>query len=579
LRVVIVRDMWLTGFDAPSLHTMYVDKPMRGHGLMQAIARVNRVFRDKPGGLVVDYIGIADDLRRALSAYVQAGGHGRTAIDQGEAVRAMQGRYEVCRDMFHGFDYSSALAGTPAQRMGLLPRAQDHVLGLTEGRERFMAATRDLSKAFALAVPRPEALGIRDEVAFFQAVRVALSKTATERERPEAELDHAVRQIVSGAVAPGRVIDVFEAAGLPKPDISLLSDEFLAEVRQMPQRNLAVEVLRKLLTDEIRVRARRNLVESRAFSEMLEASMLRYQNRAIETAQVIEELIGLAKQMNEARRRGEDLGLSDDELAFYDALETNDSAVAVLGDETLRAIARELTDTVRRNATIDWTARESVRANLRRMVRRILTRHGYPPDKREEATRMVLAQAEQLGLELVSDEARPTGDVIPFRRLPPSEQIPYENCIPLYSLEAAAGAFSGEQVVEPEDWVAPNGRIKPAEGLFVARVIGESMNRRIPNGAYCLFRAPVTGSRDGRVVLVQDSQISDPDHGGRYTVKVFRSVKAHAEEGEWRHAEIRLEPDSTAAGYEPIVLSDSAEGSLQVIAELVEVLPGQGAWG
>lgn len=249
-----------------------------------------------------------------------------------------------------------------------------------------------------------------------------------------------MRQIVACANAPGGVIDVFEAAGLPKPDISLLSEEFLAELRGMPQRNLAVELLRKLLADEIRVRARRNLVESRAFSELLEASMLRYQNRAIETAQVIEELIELARQMNAARRRGEELGLTDDELAFYDALETNDSAVAILGDEALRAIAREVTDTVRRNATLDWAARESVRANLRRLVRRVLRRHGYPPDKQEQATRTVLAQAEQLGLDLTSGGGlAPMARIIPFRRLAPSEQVPYRNCIPLYSLEAAAG--------------------------------------------------------------------------------------------------------------------------------------------
>jgi len=398
-KVVLVRDMWLTGFDAPSLHTMYVDKPMRGHTLMQAIARVNRVFRDKPGGLVVDYIGIADDLRRALLVYTESGGEGQTAIDQGEAVAVMLERYEVCCGLFHGFDYSPALRGKPEERMRVLPAAQEHVLGQENGRDRFVKAVVELSKAFALAVPREEALAIRDEVAFFQAVKAALVKTETAEQRPEEDLDHAIRQIVSQAIAPGGVIDIFEAAGLPKPDISLLSDEFLAEIQGMPQRNLAVELLRKLLNDEVRARGKKNVVESRSFAQMLEATVRRYQARAIETAQVVEELIAIAKEMREARGRGEKLSLTPEELAFYDALETNDSAVKVLGDETLRNIARELTQTVRQNATIDWTLKESARANLRSLVRRLLRRHGYPPDKEEKATLTVLEQAEQLAID------------------------------------------------------------------------------------------------------------------------------------------------------------------------------------
>ena len=517
-RMVIVRDIWLTGFDAPSLHTMYVDKPMRGHGLMQAIARVNRVFRDKPGGLVVDYIGIADDLRRALSVYAASGGASTPVVDQAEAVRAMREWYEVCRDMFHGFDYSLALGGTPSERLKVLPAAQNHILGLDEGRLRFTSAVTDLSKAFALSVPRDETIAIRDEVAFFQAVKAALVKSEAGRYRPPAELDHAIRQIVAGAVAPGEVVDIFAAAGLPKPDIGLLSDEFLADVKRMPHRNLAVELLRKLLSDEIRHRSKRNLVEARSFSEMLEATVRRYQNRAIETAQVIEELIALAKEMQAARARGEELGLTDDELAFYDALETNDSAVAVMGDDALREIARELTDTVRRNATIDWTLKESVRARLRTMVRRILRRHGYPPDKQEQATKTVLAQAEQLGLDFAETPALvvagPDRLIVPFTRVAPSDLIPFENAVPLYTLEAAVGGFS-DQMPEADDWVLPGGSTVPAEGLFVARVVGESMNRRIPTGAYCLFRHPVEGSRDGRVLLVEQKSITDPDHGSR----------------------------------------------------------------
>ena len=396
LRIVLVRDMWLTGFDAPSLHTMYVDKPMRGHGLMQAIARVNRVFKDKPGGLVVDYLGLAHELKQALTAYTESGGTGKTALDQAEAVAVMLEKYEICCGLFHGFDRSGWVIGAPAERLGLLPSAQEHVLAQENGKDRCVQAVRELSQAFALAVPHEEALRIRDDLAFFQAVQSVLAKRAPAEARPEEELDHAVRQIISRAVASEGVIDIFAAAGLEKPDISILSDEFLAEVRGMKQRNLAVELLQKLLKGDLAIRRQKNVVQARSFAEMLEETIRRYQNRAVEAAQVIEELIQLARDMREADARGEELGLSEDELAFYDALETNDSAVRVLGDETLRDIARELVETVRGNVTIDWTLRENVRANLRRLVKRILRKHGYPPDKQEKATRTVLEQAEVL---------------------------------------------------------------------------------------------------------------------------------------------------------------------------------------
>jgi type I restriction enzyme R subunit len=409
LRVVLVRDMWLTGFDAPSLHTMYVDKPMRGHGLMQAIARVNRVFRDKPGGLVVDYLGLAHELKAALVTYTTCGGMGRTAIDQSEAVAVMLEKYEVCCGLFGpittpagvvtGFNWSKWTTGTPQERLGLLPAAQEHILRQDNGKDRCIRAVRELSQAFALAVPHAEALRIRDDVAFFQAVQAVLAKRAPGEARPEEELDHAVRQIISRAVASEGVVDIFAAAGLQKPDISILSDEFLSEVRGMPQRNLAVELLQKLLKGELGTRRRKNVVQARSFAEMLEQSVRRYQNRAVEAAQVIEELIALAKQMREAARRGEQLNLTDDELAFYDALETNDSAVKVLGDEALRTIARELVATVRANVTIDWTMRENVRAHLRVLVKRILRKYGYPPDKQEKATQTVLEQAEVLSQE------------------------------------------------------------------------------------------------------------------------------------------------------------------------------------
>ena len=401
-KIAIVRDMWLTGFDAPSLHTMYVDKPMRGHGLMQAIARVNRVFREKPGGLVVDYLGLAHELKQALATYTQSGGSGRTAIDQEEAVAIMLEKYEICRGLFHGFDWSKWRSSKAEERLSLLPAAQEHILKQENGKERLIEAVRDLLYAFALAVPHEEALRIRDDVDFFQAVRAVLIKHAPGEAKTQEELDLAVRQIVSRAVASEGVVDIFAAAGLQKPDISILSDEFLAEVRDMPQRNLAVEFLRKLLSGEIQTRRKKNVVLAKSFAEMLEQAIRKYQNRAIEAAQVIEEMIALAKQMRRANARGEALKLSEEEIAFYDALETNDSAVQVLGDETLRTIAREVTDAVRKNVTIDWTMRENVRAQLRVIVKRILRKYGYPPDKQEKATQTVLEQVELLGWEVAA---------------------------------------------------------------------------------------------------------------------------------------------------------------------------------
>ena len=393
-KIVIVRDMWLTGFDAPCLHTMYLDKPMRGHGLMQAIARVNRVFRDKPGGLVVDYLGLADELRQALATYTQARGKGRMAIDQEEAVALMREKYEVCRGLFYGFDWSGWTTGSSQEKLTLVAAAAEHILSQEDGKNRLQQAVTALSRAFALAVPHEETMRIRDDVGFFQAVRAALAKRENSERRSDEELDHAIRQIISDAIVSDEIVDIFAAAGLKRPDISILSDEFLAEVRNLPHQNLAVELLQRLLQDEIKVRSRRNVVEARSFAELLDQAIRRYQNRAIETAQVIEELIELAKDMRAAQRRGEELGLSDEELAFYDALATNDSAVQVLGDETLKIIARELVATVRRNVTIDWTIRENVRAQLRVYVKRILRKYGYPPDKQEQATQTVLEQAE-----------------------------------------------------------------------------------------------------------------------------------------------------------------------------------------
>ena len=395
LKLVIVRDMWLTGFDAPCMHTMYLDKPMKGHGLMQAIARVNRVFKDKPGGLVVDYLGLADQLKQALATYTENGGTGRATLDQDEAVALMVQYYEVCCDLFHGFDWSKWM-GNPTERLSVLPGAQEHILSLEDGKKRFTEAVGNLSKAFALATPHEETVRVRNDVGFFQAVKAVLTKNIGEGKKTQSEIEHAIRQIVAGAIASDEVIDIFAAAGLKKPDISILSDDFLADVRTMPQKNLAVELLRKLLAGEVKTRSKKNAVQARIFSELLEQAIRKYQNRAIETAEIIEQLIELAKEMRNADQRGEELGLNSDEVAFYDALEVNDSAVKILGDRQLKQIAQELVQAVRNNVTIDWTQRENVRANLRVIIKRILKRHGYPPDKQMQATATVLEQAELL---------------------------------------------------------------------------------------------------------------------------------------------------------------------------------------
>ncbi len=396
-RIVIVRDMWLTGFDAPCLHTMYADKLMRGHGLMQAIARVNRVFRDKPGGLVVDYLGLADQLKHALATYTQGGGQGSPTYDVAQAIAVMLEKYGVASDMLHGFNWAQWTTGTPAERLALIPAGQQHILEQENGKPRFVQVVSDLSRAFALCAASDEATAVRDDVSFFQAVQAALSKHHPGPGKTPEQLDAAIRQLVSSAiVADGQIIDVFTAAGLPKPDISILSDQFLAEIRGLKYKNVAAELLAKLLKDELKVRATRNLVQSQLFSEKLKQTLNAYYNRAIATQDVIEELIKLAKEMDAATKRGENLGLTDDEVAFYDALAANRSAVEAMGDATLKVIAAALITQVRKSVTIDWTLRESARAKIRVMVKRILKKYGYPPDLQEEAVKTVLMQAELL---------------------------------------------------------------------------------------------------------------------------------------------------------------------------------------
>ncbi|WP_324781125.1 type I restriction endonuclease subunit R [Thiobacillus sedimenti] len=397
-KLVIVRDMWLTGFDAPCLHTMYVDKPMRGHNLMQAIARVNRVFKDKPGGLVVDYIGIANELKAALADYTRAKGRGKPTIDAREALAVLQEQMDVLHDMLHGVEYGDFRA----KAWQLLPAVANHVLGLDDGKKCFADTVLAASKAFALCCTLDEALGHRDELAFLQAVKAALTKHGgTDKKLTDEQKEHALRQIISRAVVSDEVIDIFTAAGLKRPDIGVLSDEFLEDVRHMKERNLAVELLERLLKGEIKSRFKTNVVQEAKFSELLQQSLTRYRNRAIETAQVIEELIEMAKKFQEAAQRGEALGLNHDEMAFYDALATNESAVRGLGDETLKKIAVELVQSLRKSVTVDWAVRETVRARLRVMVKTLLKRYKYPPDKQEEATETVLKQAESLSAEWV----------------------------------------------------------------------------------------------------------------------------------------------------------------------------------
>lgn len=426
LKMVIVIDMWLTGFDVPCLHTMYIDKPMRGHTLMQAIARVNRVFKDKPGGLVVDYLGIATDLKKALSFYSDSGGKGDPTEDIEQAVEVMQEKLEIVQQMFNEesktqkdilveepeayykgqfkFNYNRFFTGAPNEKLSIILQAEEHILGLQDGKQRFIREVTLLSQAFALSMPHPKAMEIKEEVAFFQAVKSRLIKfnSSSPFGRGGGEgLVTAIKMIVDQAISSDKVVDIFTAAGIEKPDLSILSDEFLQEVQGMTHKNLAIELLKKILNDEIKSRLRTNLVKSKKFLEMLETAIKKYQNNLLTTAQIIEELIRIAKEVKSSDDDAKKLGLSQAELAFYDALETNDSAVKVLGDEVLKTIAREIADKVKKNATIDWTIRESARAKLMVLVRRTLTKYGYPPDKQQKAIDTVLKQAEMIADEMV----------------------------------------------------------------------------------------------------------------------------------------------------------------------------------
>jgi type I restriction enzyme R subunit len=409
LQLVLVRDMWLTGFDAPSMHTMYIDKPMKGHGLMQAIARVNRVFRDKPAGLIVDYIGIGQNLKNALGQYSDSDRR-QAGIDEGEAIAVMMEKFEVVKAMFHGFDYERGLRGTPQQRLVVMAEALEWILeqqhraaekeGSKEAKKqahrRYQDAVLALSKAFALAAASDEARAIRDEVGFFQTIRAALTKSVKGSGVSSADKELAVQQILDRAVVSTEIVDILAAAGISSPDISILSDEFLAEIQQMEKKNLAFDALRKLLNDEIRSRSKSNVVQTKKFTERLELAIARYHTNAVSTVELLQELIELARDIRESHRRGEEEGLSQEEIAFYDALAENESAVEVMGDESLRVIAHELLNSLKKNVTVDWSKRESARARMRVLVKKILRKYGYPPDMQDAAVQTVLRQAEEL---------------------------------------------------------------------------------------------------------------------------------------------------------------------------------------
>jgi len=404
-KLAIVRDMWLTGFDAPSLHTLYIDKPMKGHGLMQTIARVNRVYKDKQGGLIVDYIGIAQDLKNALSLYTKSGGRGKPTLDQKEAISLLIEKYEVVSQMFHGFNYKKFFISNSQQKMQIIMEAMEHILKLKDGKKRYLKAVTALTKAYSLSVPSNEAEKLRDDIAFFQLIKSSLIKN-TEISKSEtskkSDIDSAIKQILSKAIISKEIIDVFEVANIKKPEISILSDKFLEEVKNLKQKNLAFEALKKLMFDQIRIIYKKNKVKNKKFSEMLEEVIRRYQNRSIDSAQVIQELINIAKKIKEDKEKGNNLGLSPEEEAFYDALANNESAVKILGEKTLKQIASELTELIRNNTSIDWTIRKSVQAKLKVMIKRLLRKYGYPPDKQKMATELVLDQAKLLAEDLVN---------------------------------------------------------------------------------------------------------------------------------------------------------------------------------
>jgi type I restriction enzyme R subunit len=403
LKLVIVRDMWLTGFDVPCLHTLYIDKPMQGHNLMQAIARVNRVYKDKPGGLVVDYLGIASDLKKALSFYSDANGKGNPTEQQEQAVDLMLEKMEIIQQMLSKIDYKPYFDADVSTKLSLILQTEDYILGLQDGKKRFVNEVNALSKAFAIAIPHDEAMSVKEEVSFFQAVKARLCKfDITSSGKTSEEIETTIRQVIDKALVSNQVVDVFDAAGIKKPDISILSEEFLMELKDMEHKNIALEVLKKLLNDEIKVRMNRNIVQGRTLMEMLENSIARYHNKVITAVEVIDELIGLSKHIVEQDDAAKNLGLSEYEFAFYSAVADNNSAMELMGKEKLRELAVVLTETIRNNTSIDWEIKENVRAKMRVAVKRLLRKYGYPPDMQLLATETVIKQAEMISAELIA---------------------------------------------------------------------------------------------------------------------------------------------------------------------------------
>jgi phage repressor protein C with HTH and peptisase S24 domain len=518
---------------------------------------------------VVDYLGIADDLKRALSEYTESGGKGKPTFKQEEAVALMLEKYEVVCGMFHKFEYRHFFKVSLKEKMEIITLAQEHILKQKNGKERILAYVTQLSQAFALSVPHQEALKIRDDVGFFQAVRARIAKYETGTGKTDEQLDSAIKQIISKAVVSDKVIDIFEAAGLKKPDISILSDEFLAEVKGMPHKNLAFELLKKLLSDEIKSRSRKNLIQGRSFAEMLEKAIRKYQNKAIEAAEVIDELIKLAKKMREETKRGDDLGLSEDEIAFYDALEVNDSAVKVLGDETLKTIARELVQAVRNNVTIDWTLKESVQAKLRVMVKRVLRKHGYPPDKEKKATETVLEQATLLCKDWAEEPTAETKSDLFFSDVIPEASYK-DGYLPIYDLQAVATAFKEQPIPNIKGWKPMQDKCHLTEDMFIAQVVGKSMEPTIPDGSWCLFRFERGGSRNGLIVLVESRLVSDPETRQSFTIKRYHSEKENLGDVQWRHKKIILSPSNKS--FKDIVLENVGGEDFRVVAEFIEVL-------
>ena len=405
LKLVIVRDMWLTGFDVPCLHTLYIDKPMQGHNLMQAIARVNRVYKDKPGGLVVDYLGIASDLKKALSFYSDANGKGNPTEQQEQAVDLMMEKMEIIQQMLSKIDYKPYFDADVSTKLSLILQTEDYILGLQDGKKRFVNEVNALSKAFAIAIPHDEAMSVKEEVSFFQAVKARLCKfVITSSGKTSEEIETTIRQVIDKALVSNQVVDVFDAAGIKKPDISILSEEFLMELKDMEHKNIALEVLKKLLNDEIKVRMNRNIVQGRTLMEMLENSIARYHNKVITAVEVIDELIGLSKHIIAQDEASKELGLSEYEYAFYSAVADNESAMELMGKDKLRELAVVLTETIRNNTSIDWEIKENVRAKMRVAVKRLLRKYGYPPDMQMLATDTVIKQAEIISSQLLSQQ-------------------------------------------------------------------------------------------------------------------------------------------------------------------------------